>query len=220
MSAVNRHPASEELLLDYATGALGPAGSLLVATHCAMVPGSRRAVGMLEAVGGSLLDAIDPVAVANDGFERLMASLGEDPAPTRTADPAIRRADSPVPGPLRALIGDSYDGLAWRSIGGDVAVHDLPIDDPARRAFLIKVPARRMIPMHTHGGQEWVLVLQGGLSDEFGHFGPGDVEIADASVTHQPIADAGIDCICLAVTDAPVKLTGPVGRVLNLFVRI
>ena len=220
MSAVNRYPAGEELLLDYATGTLGPAGSLLVATHCAMVPGSRQAVSILEAVGGTMLDAIEPVAVANDGFEQLMQRLGDDPAPVRPAAPVTRRTESTVPAPLRALIGDSYEGLAWRSIGGDVAVFDLPVDDGARRAFLIKVPARRMIPMHTHGGQEWVLVLQGGLSDESGHFGPGDVEIADSSVTHQPIADAGVDCICLAVTDAPIKLTGPVGRVLNLFVRI
>ena len=48
----------------------------------------------------------------------------------------------------------------------------------------------------------------------------GDVAEADPSVNHQPVADPGEDCICLAVTDAPLRLTGPFGRLLNPFLRI
>jgi putative transcriptional regulator len=32
--------------------------------------------------------------------------------------------------------------------------------------------------------------------------------------------NADADCLCLAVTDAPLKLTSPLGRLLNPFVRI
>jgi putative transcriptional regulator len=64
------------------------------------------------------------------------------------------------------------------------------------------------------------LVLAGGFSDESGHFVRGDVAEADPSVNHQPVADPGEDCLCLAVTDAPLRLTGPFGRLLNPFLRI
>ena len=40
----------------------------------------------------------------------------------------------------------------------------------------------------------------------------------DASIA-QLIADEGQDCLCLAVTDAPLRLTGLFGRLLNPFIR-
>ncbi len=52
-------------------------------------------------------------------------------------------------------------------------------------------------------------------SAEHGHFLRGDLAEADGSVDHRPIADPGEDCLYLAVTDAPLRLTGPVGRLLN-----
>ena len=45
-----------------------------------------------------------------------------------------------------------------------------------------------------------------------------DVPFADDAVIHQPVAGQECDCICLAVTDAPLKMTGPFGRILNYFV--
>jgi putative transcriptional regulator len=34
-----------------------------------------------------------------------------------------------------------------------------------------------------------------------------------------PTADDDGDCVCLAVTDAPLRLTGPIGRLFNPFIR-
>ena len=50
------HQTSEELLLRYAAGRLRPAPALVVASHLAMSPSSRRFVADLESLGGSLLD--------------------------------------------------------------------------------------------------------------------------------------------------------------------
>jgi putative transcriptional regulator len=36
-------------------------------------------------------------------------------------------------------------------------------------------------------------------------------------VNHTPVADDDEDCICFAVTDAPLRLTGPVGRIVQSF---
>jgi putative transcriptional regulator len=48
-----------------------------------------------------------------------------------------------------------------------------------------------------------------------GHYRRGDIAIADQEVDHRPVADREEDCICFAVTDAPIRLTGPVGRLLQ-----
>jgi putative transcriptional regulator len=39
--------------------------------------------------------------------------------------------------------------------------------------------------------------------------------MGDAELDHTPIADRDEDCICFAVTDAPLQLTGPVVRLLR-----
>lgn len=72
------------------------------------------------------------------------------------------------------------------------------------------------MPAHGHGGEEHTLVLCGAFSDHGGHYAAGDVALADAGVTHRPKADPGEDCICLAVTDAPLRFKGPAGPILNL----
>ncbi len=59
-------------------------------------------------------------------------------------------------------------------------------------------------------------MLEGGFSDAYGHYLAGDVSVADSEVTHQPVADDDGDCICLAVTDAPLRFTGPLGSLINL----
>jgi putative transcriptional regulator len=58
---------------------------------------------------------------------------------------------------------------------------------------------------HSHRGTELTLVLKGGFSDVTGTYGPGDLQITDNSVNHNPIADPGEDCINLAVTTAPLR---------------
>ena len=58
-------------------------------------------------------------------------------------------------------------------------------------------------------------MLKGGFSDKTGHFARGDVAVADAELDHIPVADLDADCICFAVTDAPLRLTGPFGRLMH-----
>ncbi len=85
---------------------------------------------------------------------------------------------------------------------------------------LLRIKAGTALPQHTHEGHEFTLLLAGGFSDASGHYLRGDVAVADASVDHRPVADDGEDCLCLAVTDAPLRLTGPFGRYLNFFARL
>lgn len=76
------------------------------------------------------------------------------------------------------------------------------------------------VPDHGHRGTELTLVLQGAFRDETDRFGPGDVEIATEELEHTPVAEPGLDCICLAATDAPLRFNALIPRLLQPFLKI
>ena len=82
-------------------------------------------------------------------------------------------------------------------------------------ASLLLVKAGRQMPSHTHEGSEVTLVLTGGFHDITGHYARGDIAIAGADLDHRPMTDEDADCLCFAVTDGPLHLTGPVGKIID-----
>jgi len=58
-------------------------------------------------------------------------------------------------------------------------------------------------------------VLAGSFSDEQGRFARGDLEEADEDLQHQPVAGSEEDCICLAVTDAPLRFSSRFLRIVQ-----
>jgi len=213
------HHPSEARLLDYAAGSLAEPMALLVATHLALCPHCRLETRELEELGGALLDELEPSPLTEGGVDRLFARLErqdeqEEPSPS----PAVA-GDPDLPEPLRSCLGGSLSTLPWRRIGpiGQVAL--LP-QHPGLTTRLLSIRAGTAMPSHTHAGTEMTLVLRGAFSDETGHYLRGDVAEADDEVDHRPVADEGEDCLCLAVTDAPLRLTGKLGRLVNPFVRL
>ena len=103
--------------------------------------------------------------------------------------------------------------LSICSVGGGNATKDAT-------ARLLFIPAGAAVPDHGHNGMELTMVLQGAFSDEVDHFARGDVEIADEDLEHTPVADISEDCICLAVTDAPLKFNKLMPRLFQPFLRI
>jgi putative transcriptional regulator len=63
-------------------------------------------------------------------------------------------------------------------------------------------------------------VLSGSFNDGELLFARGDIEEADPSVEHQPLATPEQDCICLAVTDAPLRFRSWFMRLLQPVLRI
>ena len=214
------HHPGDDLLIAYAAGSQEEPVALIVATHLALCPRCRDEVAHLEELGGALLEEQPAEALRNDSLERVLARLDE-PAPEAPQRPAeVAPGPAPlVPRPLRDYLGGGLDQLDWTSFRGLEKV-ELLSDRPGFRTRLMRIKSGTAMPTHSHEGNELTLVLAGGFSDEHGHFVRGDVAEADPSVDHQPVADPGEDCLCLAVTDAPLRLTGPFGRLLNPFLRI
>jgi putative transcriptional regulator len=166
-----------------------------------------------------LLDGIEPAPLSLGAWEKLAFKIAST---AREQDrPLVVRAgnDAVVPAPLAPYIPGGLESLRWRNYGA-AAEAKVDLGSHEYRSRLIRLKAGRGVPRHTHGGNELTVVLSGAFHDEGGHYRRGDIAIADGSIDHQPIADENDDCLCLAVTDAPLRLTGPIGRFLNPFLRI
>lgn len=220
---VNAHPG-EELRIEYAAGSLSEPMALLVATHLSFCAACRAEMAALETLGGVLLDTVAPIAMNDDSFDAVMARL-DDAEPDDALPGELARGDSGsaasasgLPRPLSDYVDRPLSALRWKSYGSLSEVALLP-DFPGYKTRLLRIRQGAAMPRHTHGGTELTLVLAGGFRDDSGHYACGDVATADSSVDHRPIADPGEDCYCLAVTDAPLRLTGPVGRLFNFMVR-
>ena len=85
---------------------------------------------------------------------------------------------------------------------------------------MLRIAPGHGVPQHSHRGTELTLVLEGGFSDITGHYVRGDIQVADQELDHQPVADDHVACICLAVTSDHLRLTGPLGRIIDPFLRV
>ena len=212
------HHVDDALLMDYAVGATSEPESLMIATHLAFCPHCRETLHGLEDVGGAMLEDLAPETVSDDVLASVMERI-EGEAPVRPAARPLSPAAATVPEPLRSYIGGGLDSVPWQRTMRGLEVHELQTGRPEMKTRLLRIKAGTPMPEHTHHGQEFTLVLTGSYSDDRGHFARGDIDITDDSVRHSPVADPGEDCICLTVTQAPLKLTGPFGRLLNPFVK-
>lgn len=219
------HPESE-LLMDYASGALPEPLALLVASHVSLCRACQAEVARLEALGGALFDSLEGEEMAPEAMDHALARLDLPQSEEETAlppgpppGPPAGPAERVVPRPLRDYLGEGLDSLTWKTRGG-ISEARLLISFPGIKTRLMRIRGGTALPQHTHEGREYTLLLAGGFSDESGHYLRGDVASADPSVDHRPLADAGEDCLCLAVTDAPLRLTGRFGRYLNFLARL
>lgn len=224
-------PLPEALLLDYAAGVASPAIGLLMATHLSMSKESRALFATMEAIGGALLEDLDdePLERISAADALALADVGEmrDPWQARPvpARPSPRKRPPPtfleekLPSPLQTAETEAGGDQRWRWLGFGVAATKLAVSTRHERAHLLWAKGGTGIVTHRHVGREVVLVLKGAFWDDGVRYGPGDIAVNEDGTVHYPRIDGDDDCICLAVTEAPVHFTGLAGLVLNRFCR-
>lgn len=209
----------DTLLANYARGWLSPPMHVLVACHLVYQPKSRIFVKAVEELGGTELLAQAPIEL-HDRDERLAAIFAMDDAgrADRISLPVMKPhiVDDVLPHPLFRYLGLKITEVPWRTLLPGVKEFRIE-DNEDGEATLYWIKKGRKIPSHTHEGSEFTLVLKGAFSDINGHYGRGDISIADMDIDHCPVADEAEDCFCFAVTDAPLQLTGPIGRIVQRF---
>ena len=213
------HHLPDRLLMAYAAGELPEAFSLAIATHVSLCDDCRARLGEFEAVGGAVLDECAAAQMSSGSLAATMALIraraAQNVGPART--PAPRAAVFPKP--LRDYVGGDLDAVTWKPVAGGVrqaVIHN----DEAGIARLLYIPAGVAVPDHGHRGLELTQVLRGAFRDEHDRFGPGDIEVADEDTQHTPVAEPGEDCICLAVTDAPLRFRRLLPRMAQPFLGI
>lgn len=206
---------SDDLLLKYSAGTLDEASSLLVATHLALCPHCRTRNGSADALGGFLLDALEAEPVAPSMMDAVLNRIrNEAPAP----EPAARSPASAhpiLPDPLRSYLGGDLDSLHWKMVAPRVHQVQIETVDQRSKARLLRFHSGLMVPTHGHNGRELTLVLTGSLCDRDIVLHRGDIAETDERTEHQPYAGPGEDCVCLAVTDAPLRFKGIFARLLQ-----
>jgi putative transcriptional regulator len=209
------HHPNPSLLTAAAAGALTPAVSRILNAHAALCPHCRALMHNIETIAGDALDGEAHEDVAPDALDRALAALGPQDGRARWPDMLAS-----LPDEVNEIVTPALGG-AWYTGGVGLKILDLklPVTAAGETFQLFRIEPGSGPPQHTHGGQEFTLVLTGAFKDETGLYRAGDIAIGDPSVTHRPIAEPGEVCYALAVTTAPLKFTGPLGvlqRIINL----
>jgi putative transcriptional regulator len=209
----NYHP-NDEFLMQFSAGQLPNALGILIACHLEKCQSCRNKIRVFEQIGGELLQDAVTEQVTEGTLEKLMARLD-------TAEPITKPvvADARIPKPLQRFLPTYYDQLPWSGMTRSIKEFELPISDQQLTAKFYKIAAGKELPEHTHRGNEFTLVMAGSFADNAGEYRQGDFILADTHTIHQPKASNDCDCICFAVMDAPLKMTGFFGRLLNPFLR-
>ena len=206
----------DALLLDYATGTLSPALEVLVETHLAMNPHSAETMQMLMKLGGVLLEDTEPVSLSEGALASVFEQIEQEERASAEQDNIASFSTAPAK-PLLDLLPSRDCKTSWRRVGIGVFEYELEIGGVT--ASFYRIAPGRAVPVHSHDGTEVSLVLEGGFTDEFGSYGPGDIAIQEQNTEHQPVADDDGECIVFAVNEGAIRLTGPIGRMLNMIVK-
>jgi len=202
------HHPDDALLMAYVAGKTDEAHSLVLAAHLFFCAQCRNTVAVMEKIGGGLLEDIAPEPLQADALNIALTRL-------ETAPPQPRRRDVSADGTplaLRPYLGGDLRDVRWRKMGPSLAYFPILRRGSTSVRLLRGAPGTE-VGAHTHRGVEYTLVLRGGFHDVTGSYAPGDLQVADATVRHSPIADAGEDCINLAVTTAPLQFENWLQRI-------
>jgi putative transcriptional regulator len=211
-----QHHPSLEVLEEYAAGGLAEPIALALAVHLSSCAACQATVERLETIGGVVLDDVAPAMLDTEAaLDRALESLDQPTTPRVAAPPR-----GALPTALTQRMPSELADLPWRRIARGVAEFPLDTNEAGYRAKLLRIQPGAEVPFHTHRGEEYTVVLSGAFHDAEDLYAQGDFTVADPTVRHRPVATEGDVCFCLAVTDAPLKLLGPLGRLIDPFLQL
>ncbi|MEM5515907.1 cupin domain-containing protein [Henriciella sp. AS95] len=207
-----------ELYSAYAAGRLSPAFALMVETQAAIRADIAEDVATSEAIAGSMLEREDKVLLAPNAFERALKAVEAIEADEAAAVSAAKKAGEGInellalPEPLRARAIEACSDGGWNKMTRGVSRLDLS-GNAFVQAHLYRIQPGAGVPQHSHRGDEYTLVVQGGFTDHAGTYGPGDICTQSPTDTHQPVADDDGVCMALVISEGGLKFTGLLGMI-------
>ena len=221
----------EPLLAAYAAGMLPPPLEAVVSTHLALNRTNHRLVDDLTMLAAEEMERLAPKPLA--ARDRVLATVLAAPPvaeplagepPKRPKEPARPASAEALPPPLARYVAGSLghpptiDTLPWRPVLPGLRQW-VGARDEGWTLRLLRGRAGVGIPHHGHRGAEITLVVTGGLIDGDAHFQAGDLSVSGEDDDHRPRVDDSGECICAVVTAAPIRLSGPLGWIVNPFLK-
>mgnify|MGYP001262879572 CR=1 FL=1 len=196
-----------QLIFDFAAGSLGLSKSIFVSTYLFL---NSKASGINQTFENML-------------GENLLSSEGVKPSKLKYSECISRNQTESSEkfnqndgfSPLSKYLGP-LENIKWKQVYKGFQEFSPKIDDKDE-IKLIKMEPGASVPIHSHGGKEYTLVLEGSFCDEYGNYHKGDIQINDQQIKHTPIACKDQGCICLTITEKDVIFFGKYGSFLNLF---
>lgn len=222
----NFHP-SDNTLLEYSSGSLDWALSICVAAHMQFCPQCKSKVVQFNSIGGNALVECEPVKVESACFEALMTRINNDAtAEVKSETHSEHNAQDEFDDRIKALpkvvqkLIPKDKPLKWSFVSPSLRSAQLETGQDHYEVCFHKIKRGGRVVEHDHRGLEVTLVLEGSFSDSEGNYKPGDYIVKYPGETHRPMAAQDQDCLCLSIMEAPVKVAGLMGKVLNPFLKI
>lgn len=235
---VNFHPSDNDLI-EFSAGNTDWALSICISSHIEHCPACARKLRSFNKIGGATLSKCTKTAVSNDSFGRLLkkikqnevkeadANQKENNTPPRalastqkecgtSQDCYTSQALDDLPQVIQKLLVKNKP-LRWKRIAPALQEAQITTGQNKYEVCFHKIKRGGKIAEHDHGGKEITVVLRGNFSDEHGTYHVGDYLVKESGQIHRPLAAQNQDCLCLSIIEAPVKLTGLTGKLINPF---
>jgi putative transcriptional regulator len=174
----------------------------VVSAHLETCASCRAQVARFEEAEGRLIDALPPATLPADALERVLARLdSSDAGPTNDLTDTVGDVKLPFAA-ARAGVGPRR----WLAPGFWAAPIQAAVHDDWR-SFVLRAPARTVIPTHGHDGGELIAVLSGSFQDGQ-RYRAGDFAESIAHSEHALRVSADGPCACLIAVQGRIKWHG------------
>ena len=201
---MNGTTLKNQLIFDYASGTLGPSKSIFASTYLYLNSKASKLNKAFESILGDNLLENTNVPVTNLKYSDCISDRSEKSNNSVRDNSPI----SKITGPL--------NNIRWKQVYNGFSEFKPNVNDE-NEIKLIKMDPGVKAPLHSHGGNEYILVLSGSFNDEYGEYNVGDLQINDQKIKHTPVASEKDGCVCLTVTEKDVIFFGRFASFLNLF---
>lgn len=213
------HTADEEWLAACSAGVLSEAKSLLLECQIALRPRLAARLLQIDCIGGEFLESAKGEPLSDRFSTKLSAAITQAGNEGRSGGGgetlAVSDVEAWAPKPLTAFLKRSGISLKWKKSGPGISRAVLR-EDGGERLYLLRSRPGMVMPVHSHKGQEWTLVLQGGYHVGEHAYACGDLHCEDENCRHQPVIDDdGEECISLVADEGRLVFKDPLLRLIQ-----
>ncbi len=203
------HPP-EETLLSFVSGEADFARRALIEGHLDGCPECRDSVRSLRAPGAHLFAPTPGESGPSQLWERLRSKVKAIGPPPTLADSPL--AGYPLPaGALREIVGEKVAVEPRWHFAGTIGAAFTVISRDVRSGTILmlgRMKPGKFFPEHRHPGMEEILILRGGLEDQYGDFTAGMYATYEPGTVHRPWIDEKEPCWLLSRLEKPVEFLG------------